>query len=47
MYEIVPGFIACGVVAIAVSLLTRRQNDDIEREFTEMDAAVREPAPLA
>ncbi len=47
MYEIVPGFIACAVVAVAVSLVTTRQNDDIEREFTEMDAAVREPAAVS
>ena len=47
MYEIVPGFIACAVVATVVSLMTARQNDDIDREFTEMDAAVREPAVAA
>ena len=47
MYEIVPGFIACAVVATVVSLMTARENDDIEREFTEMDAAVREPAVAA
>ena len=45
MYEIVPGFIACAVVAIAVSLATARQDDQIEDEFSEMEAAIREPAP--
>ena len=46
MYEIVPGFVACGVVAAVVSLLTGRQNDDIEREFSEMNAAVQDPTPV-
>ncbi len=45
MYEIVPGFIACAVVAIAVSLVTKREDEQIESEFSEMEAAVREPAP--
>lgn len=46
MYEIVPGFIACAVVAIVVSLLAARPDEDIEREFSEMDAAIRESAPV-
>ena len=45
MYEIVPGFIACAVVAIVVSLVTKRQDEHIEGEFSEMEAAIREPAP--
>lgn len=36
MYEIVPGFIACLVVALAVSLMTAREDDEIQREFSEM-----------
>lgn len=36
MYEIVPGFVACLVVAVAVSLMTARENDEIQREFSEM-----------
>ncbi len=47
MYEIVPGFIACTLIAVVVSLMTAHQNDDIEREFSEMGAAIREPAPSA
>ncbi|MCB0949623.1 MAG: sodium/proline symporter PutP [Mycobacterium sp.] len=47
MYEIVPGFVACAAAAIVVSLFTKRENDDIEGEFTEMEAAVGEPAPAA
>lgn len=47
MYEIVPGFIACTAVAVVVSLFTKRQNDDIESEFCQMEKAIREPAPAA
>ncbi len=36
MYEIVPGFLACLVVAVVVSLLTAREDDEIQREFSEM-----------
>ena len=36
MYEIVPGFIACLVFAVAVSLMTARDDDEIQQEFTEM-----------
>jgi sodium/proline symporter len=46
MYEIVPGFITCAVVAIVVSLLTARRNDDIGREFSEMEVAIREAASV-
>lgn len=41
MYEIVPGFIACAVVAVLVSLRTAHTQDEIEREFAEMEMAVR------
>lgn len=44
MYEIVPGFIACLVVAVVVSLVTAREDDDIQREFTEMAEKANEPA---
>lgn len=44
MYEIVPGFFACAVVAIVVSLLSARRHEDIEREFSAMEVAIREPA---
>lgn len=51
MYEIVPGFIACLVVAVAVSLFTAREDDEIQREFTEMaqkaSAPMGEPAASA
>lgn len=36
MYEIVPGFIACLVVAVVVSLVTAREDDEIQREFSDM-----------
>ncbi|SEE14824.1 sodium/proline symporter PutP [Ruania alba] len=39
IYEIVPGFLACGVVAILVSLATARHDAQIEGEF---DAAIRQ-----
>lgn len=39
MYEIVPGFLACLVVAVVVSLVTAREDDDIQTEFTEMAEA--------
>jgi sodium/proline symporter len=35
MYEIVPGFILCLVVALFVSLITYRRNEEIEKEFDE------------
>ncbi|CAM3224488.1 sodium/proline symporter PutP [Filibacter tadaridae] len=35
LYEIVPGFIICLLVTYFVSLLTYKQNDEIEKEFTE------------
>lgn len=44
MYEIVPGFIACLVVAVAVSLMTAREDDEIQREFTDMAEQAQEPA---
>ena len=40
MYEIVPGFIACLVVAVVVSRMTWRENPEIEAEFTEMERVV-------
>jgi len=39
MYEIVPGFFACVVVAVVVSLLTRPRHDqEIQREFSAMES---------
>lgn len=35
MYEIVPGFILCLIVAVVVSLVTYRRNEEIEKEFDE------------
>ena len=40
MYEIVPGFIACLVVAVVVSRMTWRENPEIEAEFSEMERVV-------
>lgn len=47
MYEIVPGFVACLVVAVAVSLMTARENDEIQREFSEMAEKAHESATPA
>ncbi|AOW93933.1 sodium/proline symporter [Rhodococcus sp. WMMA185] len=44
MYEIVPGFITGAAVAVLVSLATARHDEDIEREFSQMEEAIREPA---
>ncbi|CAN3130425.1 sodium/proline symporter PutP [Mycobacterium sp. smrl_JER01] len=41
LYEIVPAFFACAVVAVAVSLITARHDEDVQREFSEMDELVR------
>ena len=35
LYEIVPGFFTCLIVAIVVSLITYKPNKDIEQEFDE------------
>lgn len=35
LYEIVPGFLLCLIVTVIVSLLTYKQNDEIDREFYE------------
>lgn len=47
MYEIVPGFIACFAVAVAVSLMTAREDDAIQREFSEMAEEAHAPAATA
>lgn len=36
LYEIVPGFLTCLIIAIIVSLLTHRKDSAIEQEFDEM-----------
>ncbi|PMR75328.1 sodium/proline symporter PutP [Billgrantia endophytica] len=38
MYEIVPGFIACTLAVITVSLITVRHQDKVQAEFTEMES---------
>ncbi len=35
IYEIVPGFVLCLIVAVVVSLITYRKNAEIDREFDE------------
>ncbi len=35
LYEIVPGFIVCLLVAVVVSLVTYKPNAEIEEEFDE------------
>ena len=42
LYEIVPGFIVCLVVAVIVSLLTYKPNKEIEAEFAETQRIMRE-----
>ncbi|GER23146.1 sodium:proline symporter [Zafaria cholistanensis] len=37
MFEIVPGFIACTVVAVLVSVATHRHSDEVHAEFAEME----------
>ncbi|OBF96269.1 sodium/proline symporter [Mycobacterium sp. 852002-51152_SCH6134967] len=44
MYEIVPGFVACFAVAVAVSLATAREDDEIQREFSETAEKAHESA---
>ncbi|MBQ0138910.1 MAG: sodium/proline symporter PutP [Kurthia sp.] len=36
LYEIVPGFVACLIVAVIVSLITYKKDEEIEKEFDEM-----------
>ncbi|MBS6029233.1 MAG: sodium/proline symporter PutP [Kocuria rhizophila] len=43
LYEIVPGFVLGGLVGIVVSLLTHRENPEIDREFDETLRLVRHP----
>lgn len=42
LYEIVPGFLLNAIVAIIVSILTFKQNDQIEKEFNESIALLKE-----
>ncbi|MCM3602808.1 sodium/proline symporter PutP [Robertmurraya korlensis] len=42
LYEIVPGFILNAIVVIIVSILTYKQNDQIEKEFNESIALLKE-----
>lgn len=42
LYEIVPGFIICLVVAIVVSMITYKKNAQIEQEFDEMERLLKE-----
>lgn len=42
LYEIVPGFILNAIVVIVVSMLTYKQNDQIEKEFNESIALLKE-----
>lgn len=37
LYEIVPGFFICLLVAVVVSLATYKLNPEIEEEFTETE----------
>ncbi len=42
LYEIVPGFIVCLIVAVVVSILTYKPNKEIEEEFTRSEALLKE-----
>lgn len=42
LYEIVPGFIACLIVAVVVSILTYKPNAEIEEEFNETQRILKE-----
>lgn len=41
LYEIVPGFVTCLIVAIVVSLMTYKKDFEIEKEFDEMVTIVK------
>ena len=41
LYEIVPGFLVCLIVAVVVSMLTYRPNKEIEEEFTRSEALLK------
>ena len=41
MYEIVPGFIACLIVAIVVSLIGKEPSREIQERFEKADADYR------
>ncbi|UFU08125.1 sodium/proline symporter PutP [Ruania halotolerans] len=50
IYEIVPGFVACALVAVLVSLATARPNEEIDNEFEaalKQADAWKEPEPTA
>lgn len=47
MYEIVPAFIACAVVAVVVSLVTARPNEAIQGEFTRMHETLGGPTDVS
>lgn len=44
LYEIVPGFIACGVVAAVVSLITPAPSAEVQKRFDDADAAYKKAA---
>src|SRR5690606_8694438 len=41
VYEIIPGFILCLLVAVIVSLVTYKKNDEIDREFSETERLIK------
>ncbi len=42
LYEIVPGFVSCLLVAVVVSLITFKPNVEIEQEFSETERLLKE-----
>ncbi|MGE7694812.1 sodium/proline symporter PutP [Lysinibacillus sp. NPDC094177] len=42
LYEIVPGFLVCLIVAVIVSILTYKPNKDIEEEFNRTEVLLKE-----
>ncbi|MBN8204961.1 sodium/proline symporter PutP [Microbacterium esteraromaticum] len=47
LYELLPAFVLALVVAVVVSLLTYRKNDEIEKEFTDTGTMLTLPRPHA
>jgi len=47
LYELLPAFVLAGIVAVVVSLLTYRHNDEIQQEFTETGTLLTVPRPHA
>ncbi len=47
LYELLPAFVLATIVAVVVSLLTYRRNDEIEKEFSDTGTMLTVPRPHA